>query len=63
MSTIDVGARDPRSMPTQPSVDIATLIAAARAQRRSMLTEPEAKAFLRAQTGALALDALIVLCS
>jgi acetate---CoA ligase (ADP-forming) len=49
VSTIDVGARDPRSMPTQPSVDIATLIAAARAQRRSMLTEPEAKAFLRAQ--------------
>src|SRR4029077_8075975 len=35
--------------PTQPSVDIATLVAAARAQHRSVLSEPEAKAFLRAQ--------------
>ena len=32
----------------QPSGDIATLIANARAQRRNVLTEPEAKALLRA---------------
>jgi succinyl-CoA synthetase beta subunit len=49
VSTIDVGARDPRSTPTQQSADIATLIAAARAQHRSVLTEPEAKAFLQGQ--------------
>jgi succinyl-CoA synthetase beta subunit len=50
VSTIDVGVRDQQcSTPMQSSADIATLIAAARAQRRSMLTEPEAKAFLRAQ--------------
>src|SRR5438309_9717543 len=33
----------------QASGDIAMLIAAARAQRRNVLSEPEAKAFLRAQ--------------
>src|SRR6516162_6280901 len=33
----------------QASDDIAMLIAAARAQRRNVLSEPEAKAFLRAQ--------------
>ena len=32
----------------QPSGDIATLIANARTQRRDLLTEPEAKALLRA---------------
>ena len=32
----------------QPSGDIATLIANARTQRRNVLTEPEAKALLRA---------------
>jgi hypothetical protein len=36
-------------MPMQPSADIAMLIAAGRAQRRNVLSEPEAKAFLRAQ--------------
>src|SRR5260370_37460897 len=36
-------------MLTQASGDIAMLIAAARAQRRNVLSEPEAKAFLRAQ--------------
>jgi succinyl-CoA synthetase beta subunit len=35
-------------MPMQASGDIATLIAAARAQGRDVLSEPEAKAFLRA---------------
>ena len=49
MSTIDVGARDARWAPIQPSADIATLIAAARSQHRSVLTEPEAKAFLQGQ--------------
>jgi len=49
VSTIDVGTRDARSAPTQPSADIAALIAAARAQHRSVLSEPEAKAFLQAQ--------------
>ena len=50
MSTIDAGARDPRcSTPTQPSAGIAALIAAVRAQHRSLLSEPEAKAFLQAQ--------------
>src|SRR5262249_26606799 len=32
-----------------PPTDFATLVATARAQRRNVLTEPEAKAFLRAQ--------------
>src|SRR5215831_5369697 len=36
-------------MLTQSSGDIAMLIAAARAQRRNVLSEPEAKAFLHAQ--------------
>src|SRR5215470_6298936 len=36
-------------MLTQASDDIAMLIAAAREQRRNVLSEPEAKAFLRAQ--------------
>src|SRR5260370_39659194 len=36
-------------MLTQASGDIAMLIAAARAQRRNVLSEPQAKAFLRAQ--------------
>jgi len=49
VSTIDVGARDARWAPVQPSADIATLIGAARAQHRSVLTEPEAKAFLHGQ--------------
>ena len=50
MSTIDPPARDVRrSLSTQFPTDIATLVAAARAQRRNVLTEPEAKAFLRAQ--------------
>ena len=49
MSTIDVGARAPRSTPMQRSADIATFIAVARAQHRSVLTEPEAKAFLQGQ--------------
>src|SRR4029434_6336724 len=35
-------------MLTQASGDIAMLIAAARAQRRNVLSEPEAKAFLQA---------------
>ena len=64
-------------MLTQASDDIAMLIAAAREQRRNVLSEPEAKAFLRAQgipvppgraiptaateNGVVALDALIVL--
>jgi succinyl-CoA synthetase beta subunit len=49
VSTIDVGARDPRSPPTQRSAEIATLVALARAQHRNVLTEPEAKAFLQSQ--------------
>jgi succinyl-CoA synthetase beta subunit len=48
VSTIDVGARDPRT-PMQRSADIATLIAVARAQHRNVLTEPEAKALLQEQ--------------
>lgn len=49
MSTIDLGARDVRRpLPIQPSADVATLISAARAQRRNVLSEPEAKAFLQA---------------
>lgn len=49
MSTIDLGARDVRHpLPIQPSADVATLISAARAQRRNVLSEPEAKAFLHA---------------
>ena len=50
MSTIDPPARDVRrSLSMQSPTDIATLAATARAQRRNVLTEPEAKAFLHAQ--------------
>jgi len=45
VSTIDVGARAPRSTPMQRSADIPTFIPVARAQHRRVLTEPAAKAF------------------
>jgi acetate---CoA ligase (ADP-forming) subunit beta len=49
VSTIDLGARDVRRLlPIQPSADVATLVSTARAQRRNVLSEPEAKAFLQA---------------
>jgi succinyl-CoA synthetase beta subunit len=49
VSTIDVGARDPHSTPARRSAEIASLIAAVRAQHRGVLTEPEAKALLQSQ--------------
>jgi acyl-CoA synthetase (NDP forming) len=49
VSTIDLGAREVRRLlPIQPSADVATLVSTARAQRRNVLFEPEAKAFLQA---------------
>jgi acetyltransferase len=47
VSTIDLGDVR-RPLPIQPSADVATLVSTARAQRRNVLSEPEAKAFLQA---------------